>query len=157
MSTSVSHGNASASGSSAGGGSVEVSHLPPRWEPTPVRPLLPVGVAILAVLIALVGVVVLVSGALYLLDTFIPGIVPPELLILSAIDPIGAAILLVFGAVLLGVATALWHQERWALWTTVVVVFGVMAYLFFTFSITILFLVLVGLFIYLLAVRRHFY
>ena len=152
MSTAT-HGRAS----SAGGGSVEVSHLPPHWEPTPVRPLLPVGVAILSVLIALVGVVVMVSGILYLLNAYAPGLVPPELLILSGVDVVGAAILILFGGVMIGVATALWRQERWALWTTVVVTFGALAYLFFTASITVLFLVLLVLFIYLLAVRRHFY
>lgn len=134
-----------------------VEHLPPKWEPTPVRPSLPVGVAILAFLIALSGVVILLAGGLFLLNSYLPNVVPPELLIVRFIDPIGAAVLVLLGAIMLSVATALWRQEAWALWTTIVVVFATLAYLFFTASITVLFLVFLVLFIYLLTVRRHFY
>ena len=137
---------------------VHIAHLPPKWEPTPdLRPLLPIGAAILAVLLALAGLVVLVSGLLFLLNAYVSGLVPPELLILKSVDLLGAAILVLLGAMLLALANALWHQERWALWTTIVVLFAGLAYLFFTASITVLFLVFLVLFIYLLAVRRHFY
>jgi hypothetical protein len=153
MSTSTHHSNSSTHHS----GHAVAQHLPPHWEPTPIRPLLPVGVAIFSVLIALAGIVVVVSGALFLLNAFLPGYVPSELLILHSVDVLGAAILLLVGAVLIAVASALWHQERWALWTTIVVLFFALSYLFFTASITILFLVFQVLFIYLLAVRRHFY
>ena len=136
---------------------VHVGHLPPRWEPTAVVPTLPIGVAVLSVLIAIAGLVVLLAGALFLLNTYLANVVPATLLIVQSVDPIGAAVLMVFGAILLSVATALWRLEAWALWTTVVVLFLAIAYLFFTASITVLFLVLLGLFIYLLTVRHHFY
>ncbi len=136
---------------------LEVDHLPPRWEPPPIRPPLPIGVAILSVLIAIAGVLLLLAGALFLLHYYLAAAVPASLLIVSSIDAVGAAILVLFGAVLLSVATALWRQESWALWTTVVVVFLALAYLFFTGSITVLFLVFLVLFIYLLTVRHHFY
>ena len=136
---------------------VEVEHLPPHWEPTPVRPRLPVGVGILSFLIALSGLVIVVAGSLYLLNFYAGAIVPADLLIIRGVDPLGAAILLVFGAVLIAVANALWHQEVWSLWTTIVVLFAALAYLFFTASITILFLLFLLLFIYLLTVRRYFY
>ncbi len=135
---------------------LEVDHLPPRWEPPPIRPPLPIGVAVLSVLIAIVGVLLL-AGALFLLHYYLAAAVPSTLLIVSSIDVIGAAILVLFGAVLLSVATALWRQEAWALWTTVVVVFLALAYLFFTGSITLLFLLFLVLFIYLITVRHHFY
>lgn len=136
---------------------VEVDHLPPRWDPTPPRPSLPVGVAILSVLVAISGAVVVISAILILLNAFLGFVVPESLLILNSVDPIGAGILLVVGVVLIGVATALWRQETWALWTTVVVLFLGLAYLFFTAYFTVLFVVLLVLFIYLIAVRHHFY
>ncbi len=136
---------------------LEVDHLPPRWEPPPIRPPLPIGVAILSVLIAIAGVLLLLGGSLYLLHYYLPAAVPSTLLIVSSIDAVGAAILVLFGAILLSIATALWRQESWALWTTVVVVFLALAYLFFTGSITVLFLVFLVLFIYLITVRHHFY
>lgn len=151
--------SSSHSGSSrgAGAGTVAVDHLPPRWEPTNVVPTLPIGVAILAVLIAIAGLVILLAGALFILNAYLTNVVPTSLLIVRSVDPIGAAVLMVFGAILLSVATALWRLEAWALWTTIVVLFLAIAYLFFTASITVLFVILLGLFIYLLTVRHHFY
>lgn len=136
---------------------VEVQHLPPHWEPTPVRPRLPYGVGAIAILVVLGGIVLLVAGALYLLNAYGGDVVPPSLLIIQNVDLLGAAILVLLGAVLIAVGNALWHQETWSLWTTIVVVFGGLAYLFFTASITILFLFLLVIFVYLLTVRRYFY
>jgi hypothetical protein len=136
---------------------VEVKRLPPRWEPTPVRPSLPIGVGILAILIALAGIVILLAGALFLLNAYFGTIVPAVLLIVRSVDPLGAAILILLGAILLSLATALWRQETWALWTTIVVVFVALAYMFFTASITVIFVLFLILFIYLLTVRHHFY
>lgn len=141
----------------AGPPPVTVEHLPPRWEPGPIRPPLPLGVAVLSVLIAIIGALLLVAGCLFLLHYYLASAVPASLLILSSIDAVGAAILVLFGAVLISVATALWRQETWALWTTIVVVFFALAYLFFTGSITVLFLLFLLLFIYLFTVRHHFY
>lgn len=141
----------------ASDGAPVVQHLPPAWEPTSITPPLPIGVAILSVLIAIGAVILLVAGALFLLHYYFPLAVPQDLLIVSSIDAVGASILVLFGAILLSVATALWRQEAWALWTTVVVVFLALAYLFFTGSITVLFLIFLVLFIYLVTVRHHFY
>ncbi len=147
----------SASTASGGDSPVTFDSLPPRWEPTPVVPRLPVGVAIVSILIALVAIVMVLGGALYLLDQFGTTYVPSVLDLFPSVDLLGAAILLFLGVALLGVATALWRQETWALWTTLVLVFATTVYLFFTDSITVLFILLVLLFIYLLAVRRYFY
>lgn len=144
-------------GVSASPGSSEYGHLPPRWEPTPVRPRLPVGVAILAVLIALAAVVMVIGGLLYLINSIVGNVVPPIFEAFPAIDLFGAAILAVVGVALLAVATSLWRQETWALWTTVILVFLTATYLFFIGSITVLFVLFVILFVYLLAVRRYFY
>jgi hypothetical protein len=136
---------------------VTFGHLPPTWKPTVIRPALPLGVAFLSVFIAIGGIIVLVAGALFLLNTYFGTVVPTTLLIVHSVDPLGAGILVLLGAVLVSIANALWAQERWALWTTVAVLFGALAYLFFTASITVLFLVFLLLFTYLLIVRRHFY
>jgi hypothetical protein len=114
-------------------------------------------VAVLAVLIALAGLVVLVSGLLFLLNAYLGTAIPSQLLIVHQVDIIGAAVLVLLGAVLLGVASALWNQEAWALYTTVVVLFLALGYLFFTSQITVLFLLFLVMFVYLLAVRHHFF
>jgi hypothetical protein len=142
---------------SGSGSPLEVGHLPPAWEPTPVQPRLPVGVAFVSVLIGLVGFVMVLAALLFVLNQLLGVIVPTSLEIFSAGDVFGALILLVVGAALLAIATSLWHQETWALWTTIVLVFGMTAYLFFTGFITVLFVLFVALLVYLLAVRRYFY
>jgi hypothetical protein len=147
---------ATASASSTGA-PTQFDHLPPAWEPTPVRPRLPLGVAFVSVLTAAFGVVMLLAGLLYLLATVAGEVVPSSLEIFQSIDLYGAAILAILGAALIGIATSLWRQESWALWTTLVLVFATSAYLFFTGSITILFLIFVVLFVYLISVRRYFY
>jgi hypothetical protein len=148
---------ATARSSATATGAPEVDHLPPQWSPTPVRPALPLGVAVLAVLIALAGLVVLVSGLLFLLNAYLGTAIPSQLLIVHQVDIIGAAVLVLLGAVLLGVASALWNQEAWALYTTVVVLFLALGYLFFTSQITVLFLLFLVMFVYLLEVRHHFF
>jgi len=112
---------------------------------------------VVAIVIALFAVVMLLAGILFILNAYLGTIFPPSVEIFQSIDVIGAVILVVLGATLLSIATALWHQETWALWTTIVLVFATTAYLFFTGSITVLFVIFVVLLVYLLAVRRYFY
>jgi hypothetical protein len=143
--------------STAAGEPVTFDSLPPRWEPSPVVPRLPVGVAVVSVLIAIAALVMILGGVLYLLDQLGSTLIPSAIDLFPSVDFLGAVILLVLGVALLAIATALWRQETWALWTTLVLVFATTVYLFFTNSITVLFILLVLLFVYLLAVRRYFY
>ena len=136
---------------------VKFDRLPPPWTPGTERPRLPVGIAILAVLIAAIAFVMVLAGTLFILNSAFQAWVPTSLEIFQSIDLQGALILLVLGVALLTIATSLWRQETWALWTTIVLVFAATAYLFFTGSVTYLFLIFVGLLVYLLAVRRYFY
>jgi hypothetical protein len=136
---------------------VTFDHLPPAWQPTPEVPRRPLGVAVIAVLIALGALVLILAGLLYLLSSYFGPVVPSSLDLIPSVDIWGAAIVTLLGAALLGIATSLWRQETWALWTTVVLVFATTAYLFFTGSITVLFLIFVVLFVYLISVRRYFY
>jgi hypothetical protein len=147
-----SNGAATASSSS-----VTIDSLPPRWQPSPTVPRLPIGVAVLSVLIAVVALVMILGGLLYLIAELGGSYFPSALDLFPSIDLLGAAILLILGLCMIAVATALWRQETWALWTTLIVVFGATVYEFFTGSINILFLVFVVLFVYLLCVRRYFY
>ncbi len=137
---------------------VEIGHLPPAWEPEPVRPRLPIGVALVSILIGLVGFVMVLGALLYVLNQTVGStVLPPSLEIFQAADLFEALVLLVVGVALLAIATSLYRQETWALWTTIVLVFVTTAYLFFTGFITILFVFFVALLVYLLAVRRYFY
>jgi len=122
-----------------------------------VRPRLPLGVAIVSVLIGLVGFVLVLAAALYVLNQGFGQTVPTSLEIFGAYDVFGALVLLVVGVALLAIATSLYRQETWALWTTIILVFAMTAYLFFTGFITILFVLFVVLLVYLLAVRRYFF
>ncbi|HXY12237.1 MAG TPA: hypothetical protein VEE83_04535 [Thermoplasmata archaeon] len=153
----MSGSSTASAGATSQAGPVEFDHLPPAWEPTPARPRLPIGVGIVSVLTAAFGVVMLLAGLLYLLASVAQGYVPTSLEIFESIDLYGAAVLAILGAALIGIATALWRQETWALWTTLVLVFATSAYLFFIGSITILFVIFVVLFVYLISVRRYFY
>jgi hypothetical protein len=148
------HGSASSADS---GTPVSFDTLPPKWEPSPIVPRLPIGVAVVSVLIALLALVMILGGLLYLLAQLGGNFFPSALDLFPSIDLLGSAILLILGISLIAVATALWRQETWALWTTLVVVFGTTIYLFFTGSITVLFVLFVLLFVYLLSVRRYFY
>jgi hypothetical protein len=143
--------------SAAGDGPIAFDRLPPRWEPTPVVPRRPLGVAVISVVIALFAVVLVLAGLLYLLSVYLGDFVPASLDLIPSVDLLGALILVILGAALLGIATSLWRQETWALWTTIVLIFVTTAYLFFTGSITVLFLIFVVLFVYLISVRRYFY
>jgi hypothetical protein len=137
---------------------VRVHHLPKPYQPPPLRPSLPLGVALFSVALAIVALIVLLAGALVLLNTFLgTTVVPSSLLITTSIDPWGAAIFVVLGAALLALARALWDLELWSLWVTVGLIFLGESYLFFTGSLTVAFLILLALFIYLLSVRHHFY
>jgi hypothetical protein len=149
-------GGASADATGTSGG-LEIGHLPAAWTPTPVRPRLPIGVAFVSVLIGLIGFIMVLAAVLFVFGQLLGAAVPTSLEIFSAVDLFGALILIIVGAALLSIATSLWRQETWALWTTIVLVFGMTAYLFFTGFITILFVLFVALLVYLLAVRRYFY
>ena len=151
--------SATVSGKAAAGdvtaGSLD--HLPTPWDPQAVRPRLPLGVAVVSVLIGLLGFLLLLGAVLYVLNSSLGALVPAQLEIFTAINLASALVLIILGGALLSIATALWRQETWALWTTIVLVFAMTAYLFFTGFITVLFVLFIALLVYLLTVRRYFY
>jgi hypothetical protein len=150
-------GGSSSANARSGPPAVTFDRLPPPWAPATAVPRLPIGVAIVSALIAVAGVVMVLGGILYFLAQLGGPFLPSALDLFPSTDMLGAGILAVLGIALLVIATSLWRQETWALWTTLAVVFGTTVYLFFTGSVTVLFVLLILLFVYLLAVRRYFY
>jgi hypothetical protein len=125
------------------------------YEPVPPEPGRPLGVAILAVLIGIVGVFFILAGVL--------------LAVLGLAIPIGfpalghygviivGIVVLIFGLIILGVALGLWHQRLWALVLAIIVfalnfISDAIAGAWFSLG-AILSIILV---IYLIAVHRHF-
>ncbi|HXQ94629.1 MAG TPA: hypothetical protein VN864_05620 [Thermoplasmata archaeon] len=116
---------------------------------------LPLGVAILAVLIGIFGFLFLVAGIL-ILAVSVVGYTIPGFAVFGA-GLLGGALLTIFAIVLLAVAFGLWNQELWALVLSIIViglflVSDIVQGAFFTLSGIILVLLLV----YLIAVHRHF-
>ena len=120
---------------------------------------LPILVGILAILIGIFGLFLVIVGALLLASGLGFFVVPAA----AAYAPLaGDALLagliaLVFGAVLLAVATGLWDLETWALYLTGIVVTIYLVLLVLGGSFGWSLVLAAGLLIYLVAVRNHFY
>lgn len=131
--------------------------LPPI-PPTP-RRTLPLGVAILSVLIGLLGILILLLGLLILVgvavSSFPTGLGPGASFGFGGLTL--GAIAFVVGLILLGIATALWRLRLWALVLGLIVLFFVMlSYAASEQFLSLGFLLSLVLFIYLVAVNRHF-
>lgn len=113
---------------------------------------LPLGVAILAILIGLVGAFFLIVGLLIVL-----GFALVHTAILFVAGFVGGLLLVIFGLVLLVVASGLWNQELWALALSIIVILVVLVGDFVAGAfLSLQTIVLVLLLIYLIAVRNHF-
>ncbi len=141
---------------------LEWDHLPEEYDPHAFVPRRPIGLAVVCALLAFGSVVLILAAVFFFLGTYVAswipaGALPNSITILGGLSPVSAGILLTFGGAMIGVATALWRQEPWALYTVFVVLIGAMVYLLATGTITVLLVVLFGLFLYLVAVRNYFY
>jgi hypothetical protein len=141
---------------------VEFDHLPESWEPEAFVPRRPAGVAFVSILIAMGATVLIVASVFYLIGTYASGWLPAGVLpaswtVLTSLTPLSAGVLLVLGGALIGVSTALWRQESWALYILYVFTIGGVVYLLATGAFTVMLLLLVLLFLYLVAVRHYFY
>jgi hypothetical protein len=114
---------------------------------------LPLGVAILAILIGVVGFFYLIGGILLLvLHLTLPG--SSALLVGGWV---GAIVLAIVGVVLLAVATGLWDRHLWALALTVLVLlFIFLGNLVNHALVSVSTIVVVLLLVYLVLVRHHF-
>ena len=115
---------------------------------------LPIGVALIAVLVGIFGFFVFLGGALLLLLGVGLGLAGGAS-VFGASGTLAGLILLILGAVILAVAFGLWDQELWALVLAILalLVYGVAEFA----SASWLGLVIVAaLLVYLLAVSNHF-
>lgn len=126
------------------------------------HPKRPIGIAILAILVALIGVGALILGVITLLaPSFSLGPLDDLLAFvgenLAQLGPLGGAVVFVAGFLLINVANGLWHQELWSLVLCAGVLFAAEAVIFFfLLPFTYLFFALLAIFVYLLAVRKSF-
>jgi hypothetical protein len=116
---------------------------------------LPLGVALLAVLIGIFGFFVLLAGLLLLIfgTAYVFGV--GAVTVFGVGGVVGALIVVLVGVVILVVASGLWDQELWALALAILVLlfYGVVEFL----SASWLgLLIVVALLIYLVAVSGHF-
>ncbi|MFY9717054.1 MAG: hypothetical protein WAK40_03870 [Thermoplasmata archaeon] len=128
---------------------------PPPY-PHPSRPL---GVAILAVLVGIFGLLWILGGLLILANVtavaYFNGGGLPHLL--HAVGIVAGLIVLILGLIVLGLAVGLWHLRMWALVLTLLVLIVELASYGIARDLASLgFIVSLILFVYLLAVHRHF-
>jgi hypothetical protein len=120
---------------------------------------LPILVGILAILIGLFGLFLVVIGVLLIASAFGFLVVPAA----AGYAPLAGSALfagliaLIFGAVLVTVATGLWDLETWALYLTGIVVAIYVGLLVLGGAFGWSLVLAAGLLIYLVAVRNHFY
>jgi hypothetical protein len=127
--------------------------------PTPMRRSRPIGVAILSVLIGIYGFIVFLLGLLIVVGSTVLGSLGKTNLFgnFGVGDVTGGLILLIIGLIILGLAVGLWHLRMWALVLTILfLVVEMIIYGLASDFVSFGFIVAVLLFIYLLAVSRHF-
>jgi hypothetical protein len=116
---------------------------------------LPLGVALLAILIGVFGFFVLVVGAVLLVFGTSLAIGSGTVTVFGTGGTIAGIILLLIGAVILAVASGLWDQELWALALAIIVLlfYGVVE---FVAQAWFALLIVAVLLVYLVAVSNHF-
>ncbi len=115
---------------------------------------LPLGVAIIAVLIGIFGFFVLLAGILLLLLGVGLGLASGAT-VFGYSGTVAGLIILLVGAIVLAVAFGLWDQELWALVLAIIVLLFYGAVEFLSHSWLAL-LIIVALLVYLVAVSNHF-
>lgn len=127
------------------------------------HPTKPIGILVLAMIIGVAGVLGIILGLLVVLSPAV-NIGGFGLLVnfvndnINNLGLLGGAIIFIGGIVAVSVANGLWHQEMWALVLCVGGTFvGETIIFFLAIPFSYLFFGLLVIFIYLLAVRKHFY
>jgi hypothetical protein len=139
-----------------------VSTAPPAYQSSsyqaPATPSRPLGVAILAVLIGLYGFIVFLAGLLLGASSAalggLRGYAPS---VFGTTGVLAGVIVAVIGLIILGLAVGLWHLRMWALVLTLLfLAFELVVYGLARDFVSFGFIVALILFVYLLAVNRHF-
>jgi hypothetical protein len=135
------------------------TYPPPAYYGPP-EPSLPIGVAILAVLIGIVGFFVFIVGLLVVFAVGGAGLLAHSAGLSYIVGFGGGLVLAIAGLIILGVAVGLWHQRLWALVLAILVVGFLLVEDFLTIGVGTFFtiggIILTILLIYLIAVHRHF-
>lgn len=127
---------------------------PAQYTP-PAPPSRPLGVAILAVLVGLYGVFLILGGIVVLAGAAALSALAGYHIAGLPLFVIGA-IILILGIVILASALGLWHLRLWALVLALIVTFIELVTSAVSGSILSLAIALI-IFVYLLAVHRHFH
>jgi hypothetical protein len=123
----------------------------------PTVPSRPLGIAVLAVLVGIFGVLLIIAGVLVLAAVTALSVIGVTSSFAGLHGIVLGAVILIIGLIILAVALGLWHLRMWALVLALIITFlyvvsyglaGDFASLGFIFSLI--------LFVYLLAVHRHF-
>ncbi|MGP8110030.1 MAG: hypothetical protein ACLQD9_04905 [Thermoplasmata archaeon] len=117
---------------------------------------LPLGVAIIAILVGIFGFFILLGGLLLLISAAgyaVAGIGVTG--VFGTTGTIAGIIVAIIGLVILGVAVGLWNQELWALVLAILVLLFYGAVEFFA-SAWFGLLIVVLLVVYMVAVAKHF-
>jgi hypothetical protein len=127
----------------------------PSSAPEPGRPL---GVAILAILIGIYGVLLILVGLLIAVTASAAGVLGVHTpYTFGAAALVVGIVTLIIGLIILGLALGLWHLRMWALVLTLLfLAFEMVIYGLAGAFISLGFILALILFIYLLAVSRHF-
>lgn len=121
-----------------------------------VEPARPLGVAILAVLIGIYGIILVIGALLWFFTAGHFAFAGDFPTFVGAGPLVAALVLLILGIIVLAVASGLYNLELWALALTIIVVVITMIATLLEGSL-IWFLVALLLLIYLIAVSRHFW
>jgi hypothetical protein len=120
-------------------------------------PSRPLGVAILAVLVGIFGVLLILGGVLILAGVGAAAYLGVPTGIVGIGGAIVGVIVLIIGLIVLGLALGLWHLRMWALVLTILfVLFELVTYGLAGSFVSLGFILALILFIYLIAVRHHF-
>ena len=130
----------------------------PQYPPAPAVPTRPLGVAILSVLVGIFGVLLILGGLLILVGATalaVLGVLPGFAGLPLAV--VGALVLIV-GIIILAAALGLWHLRLWALVLALIFSFlEIVQYALAGQFASLGFVLALVIFVYLLAVHRHFH
>lgn len=142
--------------------SSQSAYQSPRTNRSPHYDELPIGVGIIALVMGILGLLALLTG-MVLLAAYVFQVNSFSFLItfmnnyVVSVGTFGGALMLIGGAATIAIASGLWHQEAWALWVCVVGLAVVEATLFFLSTpFSYIFIAILFLYAYLIAVRQHF-
>ncbi len=118
----------------------------------------PLGVSILAVLVGIYGVVLILGGLLLLVGSVALSALGFGPHFLGLVGVLAGAVVLIVGLIILGVALGLWHLRLWALVLALIVTFvELLGYAVGGNFVSFGFIFSLIIFVYLIAVHRHFH